>query len=222
VYNLMVFLVHTKKGEAMSIQSPPVKGRPRGSVAQTHRVRRDYRFAQGTLDALVQGRVLGSDAPDETAFVEQAIVHYTAFLAGQVQANQEVARLQSRVRDLERDLARTQQELHLAEAKKKPQPALAARPGPRKPLYQILIKHHAGPCPLLPDGYGFLYTQENDDHQCPTHLVFAAPCPIDQARRRIEVLKRVPGLVRIWLTKDGYGVALDDWSKGTSTWQSAN
>jgi hypothetical protein len=203
----------------VSIQPPRVKGRPRGSVAPTHRIRRDYRFAQETLDALTQGRALGSDALDETAFVEQAIVHYTAFLEGQIQANQAVVRLQARVTDLERDLTRTQQELRLAEAKTKPAPL--PRPGPRKPVYQILIKHDSGLCPSLPDDYGFLYTQEKEYH-CPTHLVFAAPCPIDQARRRIEVLKRVPGLVRIWLTKDGDSVSLDDWSKGTSAWQRTN
>jgi hypothetical protein len=63
-----------------------------------------------------------------------------------------------------------------------------------------------------------LYTQEKEQH-CPVHLVFAAPCAIDQARLRIEVLKRVPGIARIWLTKDGYGTPQDDWSKSASVWR---
>jgi hypothetical protein len=50
----------------------------------------------------------------------------------------------------------------------------------------------------------FLYVQKMEQ-QCPVHQVFAAACPIDQARRRIEALKQVPGLSRIWLTKNGYG-----------------
>ncbi len=45
-------------------------------------------------------------------------------------------------------------------------------------------------------------------------LCRSLPCAIDQARLRIEVLKRVSGIVQIWLTKDGYGTPQDDWSKG--------
>jgi hypothetical protein len=199
------------------------RGRPTGSVAPIHRVRRDYRFSQETLDLIAQGRALIDDALNETAFVEQAIGHYTAFLDGSIQVNQDVAHLQVLVRDLERDLSRTQQALRLAEANRplqaeSSQPVPAARSSSRKPLYQILIKHAPGSCPALPDDYGFLYTQEKEYH-CPIHLVFTAPCPINQARLRIEVLKRVPRLVRIWLTKDGYGTPQDDWSRGTSLWQ---
>jgi hypothetical protein len=199
------------------------RGRPQGSLAPVRRTRRDYRFSQETLKQITQGRTLADGVPNETAFVEQAIAHYTTFLEDSIQVKQEVAHLRAWVHDLERELAHTQQELRRAEAKtqiqKAPtQPNPSSRSSPLKPLYQILIKHAPGDCPLLPDGYGFLYTQEKE-HSCPVHLVFAAPCAIDQARRRIEVLKRVPGLVRIWLTKDGYGVSLDDWSKGTSVWQ---
>lgn len=209
----------------MSIQLQRNRGRPRGSTKSVHRVRRDYRFSPETLDRIAQGRALKSDELDETAFVEQAIAHYAAHLEGsvqnQMQISQEVIRLQAQIADLERNLARTQQALRQAEAKTRlqapSQPNPSTRPGPRKPLYQILIKHGSGPCPSLPDGYGFLYTQEKEYH-CPVHLVFAAPCAIDQARRRIEVLKRVPNLVRIWLTKDGYDVPQDNWSKGTSLW----
>jgi hypothetical protein len=51
------------------------------------------------------------------------------------------------------------------------------------------------------------------------HQVFAAACPIDQARRRIEALKQVSGLSRIWLTKNGSGTSQDDWQRKDGAWQ---
>ncbi len=204
----------------MSFQSQRKRGRPRGSVASAHRIRRDYRFSLETLCRIAHGRDLKSEELDETAFVEQAIAHYTSFLEGSIQVNQEVERLQAQVRNLEYDLTRTQQALRLAEARTKhlPQPVSPARPASRKPLYQILVRHDPGVCPALPDGYDFLYIHENEQ-RCPVHQVFAAACPIDQARRRIEILKQVPGLSRIWLTKNGYGTLQDDWQRKGGTWQ---
>jgi len=183
-------------------------------------VRRDYRFSQEVLDHIAQGRALISDTSNETAFVEQAIAHYTAFLEGLVQMNQEVERLQAQVRDLEHDLTRTQQALHLAEAKTKQpsQPVPQTRSVAHKPIYQILVRHEPGACSDLPDGYDFLYVQKNEQ-QCPIHQVFAAACPIDQARLRIEALKQVPGFTRIWLTKNGYGTPQDDWQQKNGAWQ---
>jgi hypothetical protein len=210
----------------MSIQPQRKRGRPRGSTKSIHRVRRDYRFSQETLGHIAHGRELDSSALDETAFVEQAIAHYRVFLEGSIQVNQEVERLQAQVRNLEHDLRHTQQALRLAEARTKPQTALPQpvppdRPASHKPLYQILVRHNPGVCPALPNGYDFLYTQEND-RPCPVHQVFAATCPIDQARRRIEALKQVPDLNRIWLTKNGYGTPQDDWQRKEGTWQRTN
>lgn len=207
----------------MSIQPQRSRGRPPGSTKTIHRVRRDYRFSQETLAHIVHGRMLRSEDLDETAFVEQAIAHYTASLDGSVQVNQEVARLQTQVRDFEHELTRTQQALRLAEARTKlqtapPQPVPPARPTSHKPIYQILVRHDPGACPALPDGYNFLYTHENEQ-RCPVHQIFAAACTIDQARRRIEVLKQVPGLSRIWLTKNGYGTPQDDWQRKDGAWQ---
>jgi len=51
------------------------------------------------------------------------------------------------------------------------------------------------------------------------HQVFADACPIYQARRRIEALKQVSGLSRIWLTKNGYGTSQDDWQWKDGAWQ---
>lgn len=184
---------------------------------------RDYRFLQETLGHIAHGRELKSEDLDETAFIEQAIAHYTAFLASEVQVNQEVERLQTQVQDLEHDLVRTQQALRLAEAKTKQpsQPVPHAHSTARKPIYQIFVRHDPGACPALPDGYDFLYVQENE-HRCPAHQVFAAACPIDQGRRRIEALKQVPGLSRIWLTKNGYGTPQDDWQRKDGAWQRTN
>jgi hypothetical protein len=206
----------------MNVQPLRKRGRPQGSAKTVHRVRRDYRFSQETLAHIAHGRALRSEGLDETAFVEQAIAHYKAFLAGEVAMNQEVERLQAQVRDLERDLVRTQQALHLAEARAKQpsQPVPPVRSASHKPIYQILVRHDPGVCPALPDGYNFLYTHENEQ-RCPVHQAFAAACPIDQARRRIEALKQVPGLSRIWLTKNGYGTPQDDWQRKGSAWQRA-
>jgi hypothetical protein len=66
-----------------------------------------------------------------------------------------------------------------------------------------------------------LYVQENE-HRCPVHQVFTAACPIETARRRIEVLKQVPKLSRIWLTKNGYGTSQDDWQRKENIWQRTN
>lgn len=207
----------------MSVQPQRSRGRPHDSTKTIHRVRRDYRFSQETLGHIAHGRTLRSEELDETAFVEQAIAHYTVSLEGSVQANQEVERLQAQVRDLERDLTSTQQALRLAETRTKPQagptkPVSPVRVTSHKPIYQILVRHNPGACPALPDGCNFLYVQENEQ-RCPVHQVFAAACPIDQARRRIEMLKQVPCLSRIWLTKNGYGTLQNDWQRKDGTWQ---
>lgn len=211
----------------MSIQQQRDRGRPTGSVAAIHRVRKDYRFSQQTLDHIAQGRALTDDAFNETAFVEQAIAHYTAFLAGEIQnqtqVNQEMVHLQAQIANLERDLSRTQHALRLAETRVNHQSASSqlaptARTSSRKPLYQILVRHDPGVCPALPAGHNFLYTQESDQ-PCPVHQVFVAACAIDQARQRVAVLKQVPGFTRIWLTKNGYDTPQDDWQRKDSTWQ---
>lgn len=121
----------------MSIQPLRKRGRPQGSTKTIHRIRRDYRFAQETLDYIVRGRVLRRKELDETAFVEQAIAHYTAFLEGSVQVNQDVERLQAQIRDLEHNLAHTQQALRLAEAKAKQpsQPVPPPRSTAHTPIY---------------------------------------------------------------------------------------
>lgn len=204
----------------MNVQPLRKRGRPLGSTKTVHRIRRDYRFSQETLDHIAHGRALRSEELDETAFVEQAIAHYAAFLEGSIRVNQEMERLQVQVRDLERDLAHTQQALRLAEAKTRPpsQPVPPVRATSHKPIYQILVRHDPGTCPTLPNGYYFLYVQENEPC-CPVHQVFAAACPIDQARRRIEALKQVPELSRIWLTKNGYGTPQDDWQRKEGGWR---
>lgn len=206
----------------MNIQSQRKRGRPHGSTKMIHRARRDYRFSQEIIGHIAYRRTLTSEEFNETAFVEQAIAHYTAFLAGEVQMSQEMERLQAQVLDLERNLTRVQQALRLAEARiKQPvQPVSSVHPTARKPIYQIFVRHDPGACPTLPDGYDFLYTQENEQ-PCPVHQVFSSACPIDQARRRIEALKQVPGFARIWLTKNGYGTRQDDWRRKESIWQRA-
>lgn len=214
----------------MSIQPQRDRGRPTGSVAAVHRVRRDYRFSQEVLNYIAQGRALTDDASNETAFVEQAIAHYTAFLAGEIQSqtqvNQEMVHLQVQVHNLERDLSRTQHALRLAETRvnylaASSQSAPTTRASSRKPLYQILVRHDPGVCPALPTGHNFLYTRENDQ-PCPVHQVFAAACAIDQARQRVAALKQVPGFTRIWLTKNGYSMPQDDWQQAGNAWQRTN
>jgi hypothetical protein len=173
--------MHKEMEQAMSIQPQRNRRRPSGCIKSVHRLRRDYRFSPKTLDYIAHGRALRSEELDETAFIEQAMAHYTASLEGSVQVNQEAIRLQVQVRDLEHDLTHTQQALRLAEARTKqpPQPIPPVRPTARKPIYQILVRHDPGACPALPDGYDFLYTYENEQ-RCPVHQVFGSSpkmCP---------------------------------------------
>src|SRR5258708_31931059 len=82
-------------------------GRPTGSVATVHKVRRDYRFAPETLQRIEDGMAVFAGRLKETAFVERAIAHYTTFLAGdptsQGQRKQEMEWLQAQIRDLKHD-----------------------------------------------------------------------------------------------------------------------
>jgi hypothetical protein len=70
----------------MTTSHSPKRGRPLGSRKPDRRLRRDYRFHPQILAQIEQGRKLVG-SPHETEFVEQAIRHYVAWLAGQFQAD---------------------------------------------------------------------------------------------------------------------------------------
>lgn len=70
----------------MTTSQSPKRGRPLGSRKPDRRLRRDYRFHPLVLAQIEQGRKLVG-YPHETEFVEQAIGHYVAWLAGQFQAD---------------------------------------------------------------------------------------------------------------------------------------
>jgi hypothetical protein len=215
------------------------RGRPSGSTipAERRRQRKDYRFAPPILHQIEQGRALLAHAseqhkaPKETAFIEMAIQHYVAFLAGSPQeviANQETGRLQAQVRNLEHELRATRISLRLAEERI----ATLLTP-PAKPkyvdlskAYQIYITHAGNEHPQLPDG--LQYAPEDPPeigyYHCPTHEVFQQICPIARVRRELERLKSVPGLTKIWISKNGRrleriaGVPTDSWTWENGRW----
>ena len=215
------------------------RGRPQGSTipAERRRQRKDYRFSPTALREIAQGRALlaaaneNHEVPKETAFLEAAITHYVAFLAGNT--HQEMERLQAQITDLERALDSAEIALNQAQAetrllKKKPQhqPIEPAKPVAYADLhkaYGISMIHADKTCPTLPDGFQYINKPESGQ-QCPVHEVFSLVCPVARARREVERLKTVPGITRIWLTKGGYeltsgaGHPTDRWSKKGGVW----
>jgi hypothetical protein len=81
--------------------------RPTGSLAEFHKVRRDYRFGQETMQQIADGMAVFGGSLKETTFVERAIGHYAEFLAGDPEAlaplTQELEWLQEHVRQLRHD-----------------------------------------------------------------------------------------------------------------------
>ncbi len=202
------------------------RGRPRGSFkpVEQRRQRKDYRLSPGALVQIEQGQALAS-SENETAFLELAIAHYVAFLVGNVQQQEsdtkELEQLRAQVRDLEHALSTTQIALRraqdmLARGKETPFREQAKYIGLRN-AYQIYVRHELGACPALPDG--FSYTNLHGlPHQCPVHEVFSEVCLVDHARRELEKLKKVQGITRIWLAKNGHPLERDDWEKKGDAW----
>ncbi len=268
--------------------------RPTGSVADVHKVRRDYRFALETMQAITDGLAIFAGSLKETAFVERAIGHYTRFLQGDPEAlgsltgeleelleqiqllhtsqqategvalhaadtttdqALEVERLQGQIRNLEQQRVQEQreaqarlrdleQQLRISRESarildKQLTAAQAALPKPvekkldLRKAYQILIRHEPRQeCPKLPEGFAY---DANDmtsavrshnwaQHDSPVHTVFNQQWPIARVRREVERLKSVPGIIRIWIAKNGEavtivsGVPSDSWTKEGGKW----
>ncbi len=176
------------------------------------RQRRDYRFSSATLQQIKEEMAAGTYA-SETAFVEATISRYRELEA-------ENARLRARIEDLERKLARASRPAsHLQPA---PVPLLTpvlAPSGYRMHTYQIYIKHDAGRCPTLPEGFAYMDMDKSiEPRQCPIHRVFAQPCAISFLRQRVEQLKAVPGIVNIWPDKGGQTLSKDCWRWERGRW----
>lgn len=108
-----------------TMQQHQGRGRPTGSFKsiELRRQRKNHRFSPDTVNLIEQGRVLLPGKPlTETAFLERAVEHYVAFLAGtppQESENQEIERLRQQVSDLEREREQALAASSYALAKKK-------------------------------------------------------------------------------------------------------
>jgi hypothetical protein len=201
------------------------RGRPRGSVKPDRRQRRDYRFSPATMQKIEQGRQITSKT--ETAFVEDAIQHYHEFLLGGDEAS-EVERLRAHIQLLEGELAEASRPSH-----SRPVPVIEHQPPApvaatsssrmRQPVYQIYMRHEPGPCPDLPEGFDYIDGDSDKDlkkRRCTIpHRVFAQPCKIEAARRRVEQLQGVANITRVWV-EDGKGKPLsrDSWRRENGRW----
>lgn len=86
--------------------------------------------------------------------------------------------------------------------------------------YQIYMKYEPGECPSLPAPFEYI-DQTYDPSQCPVHpvLVFEPKTRIHVARRRIEELKKVAGIVKIWFYYGEHVKESDCWQKIDGKWE---
>src|SRR5258707_811026 len=91
------------------------RGRPTGWTKPERRQRRDYRFQPITLILISQGQALDQSSQDETAYVEAAIAHYTALLAGKAQEATaiDVLALQAQIAELQEALRQAESQILL-------------------------------------------------------------------------------------------------------------
>ncbi|HEU5378547.1 MAG TPA: hypothetical protein VFV38_24255 [Ktedonobacteraceae bacterium] len=266
--------------------------RPTGSVAEVHKTRRDYRFAPETMQAIADGLTIFAGRLKETAYVEQAISHYTHFLQGdpealgsltqelkellediqrlsheqqvsfnvaqiaaentydlalemqqvrsQLQAaEQECDLTQKKNRELEEQLRRSRETGRILEKQLREAREALPKPAEKKldlsKAYQIKIRHEpCQQCPALPQGFTYdekeftsVFEREQDwsKHSYCIHTVLTQHWPIARMRKEVERLKSVPGLISIWIEKNGQPVHIggvgyntDMWSKQEGRW----
>ena len=190
------------------------------------RQRRDYRFSSATLQIIEQGRELTGKT--ETAFVEAAICHYRDFLSREETEASEVERLRARVQVLEHELVEASRPSH-----SRPAPTIEYQPpapvsvsvhtsSRSLPTYQVSMRHEPGTGPDLPEGFDYIDgDRSKGNRRCmnPIHRVFAQPCTVTSARKQVERLQEVAGIVRIWIEdKKGQPLSRDSWRKENGRW----
>lgn len=234
----------------MSTSTELIRGRKTGWTKPDRRTRRDYRFTPTVMSQIALGRTLCSNA-NETDFVEQAIRHYVVSLCGQQPEHRakeatafpgrlaEPEHKSGQVESLIEETTQLPSDLHPVppvrpqtanEKVRRKKTAMRSEPAkePTRPLdlrqaYQIYIVHEGKTCPTLPEGF-CCADEQASGHLCPTHEVFCQVCSIAHARIALERLKKVPGLTRIWLAKNGLtrtssaGHPTDSWCKSGSAW----
>jgi DNA repair exonuclease SbcCD ATPase subunit len=93
--------------------------------------------------------------------------------------------------------------------------------------YQIKIRHEAHQaCPDLPAGLTYDESELTSSireknwsaHRSTVHTVLNQHWPIARVRREVERLKAVPGLLRIWIEKNGEPVKMGGVSYATDSW----
>jgi len=142
--------------------------------------------------------------------------------SNKVADTRELEQVRSHIQDVESKLA----DAHMAHIRQAKQQREAVSPpsdrptSSRRPTYQIYLKHEPGPCPRLPEGFAYIDMDKSiEPRQCPIHRIFARPCAIAIARQHVERLKQEgPGIIQVWLDKDGYGLPRDSWRKEHGRW----
>jgi len=150
---------------------------------------------------------------------------------------QEHSEAQERIRNLESLWSQERTSVRLLESALRQ--AKAATPeAPEKKLdlskaYEIKIRHEPRQaCPDLPSGFTYAENEITTcireknwrAHDYAIHTVFAQQWPIARVRREVERLKTVPGLLSIWIAKNGEpvhtgaGYPTDTWQKKEGRW----
>lgn len=190
---------------------------------------RRLRNVQQTSESVAQ--YAAEKAMDQTLEIEQ--------LRAQLQAaEQERAQAQEKNRELDQQLHWARATVRSLEDELRQVKAAAPKPAEKKldlsKAYQIKICHERyQECPALPQGFAY---DENEisrsvreknwqRHDATTHTVLNQQWPIARVRREVERLKAVPGLLRIWIEKNGepvkmggVGYATDSWVKQEGRW----
>ena len=148
-------------------------------------------------------------------------------------AEQERDLAQKKNRELEDQLRRSCEtgrilEKQLREAREAlPKPA-EKKLDPSK-AYQIKICHEPHQqCPALPQGFAYddkmltsVFEREQDwsKHRYCIHIVLTQHWPIARMRKEVERLKSVPGLLSIWIEKNGQPVHIAGVGYNTDMWK---
>lgn len=169
-------------------------------------------------------------ATDLALEIEQLRAQLQAAEQERNQAHEKNRELDQQLRQSRATLRSLEDELRQAKAEQKPE----EKKLDLSKAYQIKIRHERyRECPALPQGFAYdeseiprsVREKNWQRHDATTHTVLTQHWPIARVRREVERLKAVPGLLRIWIEKNGepvkmgsVGYATDSWVKQEGRW----
>jgi len=170
-------------------------------------------------------------ATDQAQEIERLQVQLRALEQERSQAQEAIRDLEDQVRQSRASVLLLERELH--QAKANTQKASEPKPLDLSKAYQIKIRHEPRQaCPELPEGFAYDESELTSAireknwrvHNDPVHTVLTQQWPISRVRKEVERLKRVPGIIKIWIAKNGEavtivsGVPTDSWVKENERW----